>query len=406
MYTPDRERALALDADDPLAAFAERFVAPPPGTIYLDGNSLGQLPLATRDALRHAIDHEWGARLIRAWDEGWMELPFTTGDLLGSELLGAAPGQTVLADSTTVCFYKLASAALAARPGRRRILTDTANFPTDRYVLEGLAREHDLTIDWLTTDPDGGPEPDAAQALITDDTALVTFSHVAYRSAHVADLPAITALAHAHARGALVLWDLSHSAGALPVGLDAAGVDLATGCTYKYLNGGPGAPAFMYVNHRLQGEVGQPIWGWLGRRDPFAMAPGYERAAGIAQMLSGTPPVLGLTAARAGIGLSAEATIDAIRAKSTRLTELAIALADAELAAHGVTVGSPRDPARRGGHVSLVHPEARALCTRLIADGVIVDFREPDVIRLGLSPLTTRFVDVADGIDRLRGLLA
>ena len=395
----NRARAADLDAADPLAPFAQRFVAPPPGTIYLDGNSLGQLPHATRDALAHAVDHEWGRRLIRSWEEGWMELPQQVGDLLGTRLLGAAPGQTALADSTTVCFYKLASAALAARPDRRRIVTDAANFPTDRYVIEALADAHGLTIDWLDTDPDGGPEPAAVEELITDDTALVTFSHVAYRSAHIADARAITALAHA--RGALVLWDLSHSAGAVAIELDADGVDLAVGCTYKYLNGGPGAPAFLYVAQRLQSSLAQPIWGWLGRRDPFAMAPGFQPAAGIGQMLSGTPPVLGLTAARVGIELSAQAGIDAIRTKSIALTGYAIELADELLAGHGVRVGSPRDPERRGGHVALVHPSARDLCAALLDAGVIVDFRAPDVIRLGLSPLTTSFADVCEGIGRV-----
>ncbi|HLI61382.1 MAG TPA: kynureninase [Solirubrobacteraceae bacterium] len=403
MSTPDRARAIALDKADSLAPFLERFVPPPEGIVYFDGNSLGQLPHATREALRHTVDVEWGERLIRSWSEGWMELPFAAGDLLGTELLGAAPGQTVLADSTTVNFFKLASAALTARPDRTRILTDHANFPTDRYVVESLALAHHRQIDWLTTDPAGGPEPDAVEALIAEDTALVTFSHVAYRSAHIADMRAITELAHA--RGALVLWDLSHSVGALPLALDDEHVDLATGCTYKYLNGGPGAPAFLYVNHALQSELAQPIWGWTGRRDPFAMAPGYLAGEGIAQMLSGTPHVLGLTAAREGIALSAEATIAAIRAKSTLLTGYAIELADAILAPHGVGLGSPRDPARRGGHVSLTHPDARRLCERLIDAGVIPDFREPDVIRVGLSPLTTRFVDVHEGLTRLAALL-
>jgi kynureninase len=403
VYTPDRDCALAHDAADPLAPFLERFVAPPAGTIYLDGNSLGLLPRQTREALHEAIDVEWGQRLIRSWTERWMELPFAVGDQLGTHLLGAAPGQTVLADSTTVCFYKLASAALSARGDRRRIVTDRANFPTDRYVLEALADAHGMTIDWLDTDPHGGPEPAQVAAVISEETALVTFSHVAYRSAHVAQLAAITALAHDH--GALVLWDLSHSAGAVPLSLDADGADLATGCTYKYLNGGPGSPAFAYVATRLQGELAQPIWGWIGRRDPFAMAPGYKRAEGIAQLLSGTPSILGLTAARTGIELSAEAGIAAIRAKSTALTSYAIELADGRLADHGVAIGSPRDPARRGGHVSLTHPDARTLSAELIERGVIVDFREPDVIRLGLSPLTTRFADVHDGMSRLTELL-
>ena len=397
MYSSERQKATELDAADPLGAFGQRFVPPPDGVIYLDGNSLGQLPRQTRDALHRAIDHEWGERLIRSWSEGWMELPHTIGDRLAGALLGAAAGQTVLADSTTVCFYKLAAAALAARPGRTRILTDAANFPTDRYVVEALADAHGMQIDWLETDPAGGPEPDAVAARLSEQTALVTFSHVAYRSAHVADLPAITELAHAH--GALMLWDLSHSAGIVPLHLDADRVDLAVGCTYKYLNGGPGSPAYLYVNSRLGDELRQPIWGWIGRRDRFAMAPGYEPADAIGQMLSGTPQVLGLTAAREGIELSAEATIDAIRAKSLLLTEYAIELADP---LPGIGIGSPRDPARRGGHVALTHPDAERLTRRLAEDhGVIADFRAPDVIRLGLSPLTTRFTDVHDAIARL-----
>jgi kynureninase len=401
--TPDRDRATELDSADPLAPFLERFVPPPAAIVYFDGNSLGQLPHATREALHHAIDIEWAQRLIRSWTERWMELPFSAGDLLGTHLLGAAPGQTVLADSTTVNFYKLASAALAARPDRTRILTDHANFPTDRYVVESLALAHHKQIDWLTTDPAAGPEPDDIEPLITEETALVTFSHVAYRSAHVADMQRITELAHAH--GALVLWDLSHSVGALPVALDETGVDLATGCTYKYLNGGPGAPAFLYVNRNLQQELAQPIWGWIGRRDPFAMAPGYLPGEGIAQMLSGTPQVLGLTAANEGIALSAEATIAAIRAKSIALTGYAIELADEILAPLGVGICTPRDPARRGGHVSLTHPNANDLARQLSEAGVIPDFREPDVIRIGLSPLTTRFADVHEGFTRFATLL-
>jgi kynureninase len=401
--TPDRDRATELDRGDPLAPFLERFAPPPAGVVYFDGNSLGQLPHATREALHRAVDTEWAQRLIRGWGEGWMELPFTTGDLLGTHLLDAAPGQTVLADSTTVNFFKLASAALFARPGRNHILTDHANFPTDRYVVEGLALAHHMQIDWLTTDPAGGPEPDAVEPLLSEETALVTFSHVAYRSAHIADMKRITELAHSY--GALVLWDLSHSAGVVPVHLDDDDVDLAVGCTYKYLNGGPGAPAFLYVNRKLHDELAQPIWGWIGRHDPFAMAPGYLAGEGIAQMLSGTPQVLGLTAAQQGIALSAEATIAAIRAKSTQLTEFAIEIADELLAPHQVGIGSPRDSHRRGGHVSLTHPDAKQLTQRLIEQSVIPDFREPDVIRIGLSPLTTRFADVHEGLSRLASLL-
>jgi kynureninase len=401
--TPNRDRATELDAADPLAPFLERFAPPPAGVIYFDGNSLGQLPYATREALHRAVDTEWAQRLIRSWSEGWMDLPFATGDTLGMHLLDAAPGQIVLADSTTVNFFKLASAALQSRPGRNRILTDHANFPTDRYVVESLALNHHMQIDWLTTDPAGGPEPDAVEPMLSEETALVTFSHVAYRSAHIADMKRITELAHSC--GALVLWDLSHSAGAVPVSLDEDDVDLAVGCTYKYLNGGPGAPAFLYVNQKLHQELAQPIWGWIGRHDPFAMAPGYLAGDGIAQMLSGTPQVLGLTAAREGIELSAQATIAAIRAKSIQLTEFAVELADELLAPHGVGIGSPRDPARRGGHVSLTHPDARQLSERLIDVSVIPDFREPDVVRIGLSPLTTRFADVHEGLLRFASLL-
>jgi kynureninase len=308
-----------------------------------------------------------------------------------------------VADSTTVCLYKLASAAIAARPGRREIVTDQDNFPTDRYVLESLAAEHGLTIRWIKADRSAGPRPADVAALTGPDTALVTFSHVAYRSAFVLDMPAITQVAHG--AGALTLWDLCHSVGALPVELDASGADLAIGCTYKYLNGGPGAPAFLYVRSEHQGHLRQPIWGWLGRTDPFEMAQGYEPRPGIGGMLSGTPPVLALAAVAAGVDLVIEAGIVAIRDKAIALTEFAIALSDEWLAPLGVALGSPRDSARRGAHVALVHPDARELCWRLIEAGVIVDFRPPDAIRVGLSPLSTSFADVRDGLARLRDLL-
>ena len=392
--TLSRDAAAALDASDPLRNFRDRFVIDP-GVVYLDGNSLGCLPRATVARLERTLA-QWGERGVRAWDEGWLELPLEVGDRLGAAVLGAAPGQTVIGDSTTVCFYKLASAALDARPGRTRIVTDLGNFPTDRYVLEGLARARGLEIVWL----DGEPDLDDVAARLGPDTALVTFSHVSYRSAHIADMAAINTLANE--AGALMLWDLSHTAGSVPISLDGDNAPLAVGCTYKYLNAGPGAPAYMYVRRELQAELRQPIWGWLGRRDPFEMDPGYEAAAGMTGFLSGTPPILGLAGVDEGVRLVAEAGIDAIRAKGTALTELAIALADARLAEVGVSVASPRDPAQRGAHVALARPNARELCTALVQDEVIVDFRRPDVIRFGLSPLTTRFVDVWDGIDALR----
>jgi kynureninase len=397
-----RAGAAELDESDPLGGYPDRF-AIDPELVYLDGNSLGCLPWTTVERLHDAIALEWGARGVRAWDEGWLELPLAVGDRLGAAALGAAPGQVAVADSTTVCFYKLACAALDARPGRTRIITDLDNFPTDRYVLEGLAGERGLQLVWLDGDPCGGPEPEAVASVIDADTALVTFSHVSYRSAHIADMAAINSIVRD--AGALMLWDLSHSAGSVPLSLDGDHAPLAVGCTYKYLNGGPGAPAYMYVARELQPELHQPIWGWLGRRDPFEMAPGYEAASGVRGLLSGTPPVLALTAVDEGVRIVAEAGINAIRAKGMALTELAIALADTRLAPLGVSVASPRDPARRGAHVALAHPNARELCARLIEVGVIPDFRRPDVIRFGLSPLTTRFVDVWDGVEALTRLL-
>ena len=398
-----RESAVELDATDPLRAFRDRFVFEQDGArvIYLDGNSLGRLPRATAARLEHVVASEWGERLIRSWNEGWMELPVTVGDEIGSAALGAAPGQVVVGDSTTVCLYKLAVAALDARPGRTEILTDVDNFPTDRYVLEGLARARGLELRELRGDCGAGPTPGAVASLVSERTALVSFSHVSYLSAHIAQMAEINALAHD--AGALTLWDLSHTAGSVPVSLDADGADLAVGCTYKYLFGGPGAPAYMYVRSELQERLRQPIWGWLGRRDPFEMEPGYVPAAGIRGWLSGTPPVLALAAVQEGVRLVGEAGIAGIRAKGIALTELTIRLADERLADLGVRVASPRDAARRGAHVALAHPEARGLCTELGECGVIVDFRAPDVIRLGLSPLTTRFVDVWDGIEALVG---
>jgi kynureninase len=401
---PSRQEAQALDAGDPLREYRDRFRIALDGVIYLDGNSLGRLPKETVQRIRHVIEREWGERLIRSWSEGWMALPETIGDRLGEHLLGAAPGQTAIGDSTTVCFYKLASAALAARADRKEIVTDRENFPTDRYVIEGLAQQHGCTIRWIEADATRGPEPHHVEQVTNENTALVTFSQVNYRSAYILETRQITEIAHAS--GALTIWDLCHSAGAIPVNLDRDGVDLAVGCTYKYLNAGPGAPAFLYVRNKHQEQINQPIWGWLGRTDPFEMAQGYIPAPGIRQMLSGTPPVLGLTAVGVGVDLSIEAGIDEIRAKSKQITQFAIELIDERLADLNCGVGSPRNPDERGSHVALVHPDARTLSKRLTDEGVIVDFRTPDVIRLGLSPLTTKYTDVYDGLECLRKLLS
>ena len=393
-----------LDAADPLATFRDRFVVADPGLVYLDGNSLGRLPKSTAERLREVVEGEWGEELIRGWDH-WLAEPERVGDRLGAAVLGARPGEVVVSDSTTVNFYKLAHAALEARPGRRMILTDRPNFPTDRYVLEGLVERRGLAIRWLDPDPVDGPQPVEVEAALRDhrdDVALVTLSHVNYRSAAIADMAAITALAHE--AGALVIWDLSHSAGSIEVDLDGSGADLAVGCTYKYLNAGPGAPAWLYVRHSLQGELRNPIQGWFGQRDQFAMGQGYHPEPGIRAWLTGTPPIPAIAAVDAGVALVEEARVERIRAKGIALTDYAIALVDALLAPLGFSVGSPREAARRGAHVAVRHPDAERLTAELIAGGVVPDYRAPDSIRLGLSPLTTSFRDVRLGIDRLRAL--
>ena len=394
-----------LDAADPLASFRDRFLIPDPSLVYLDGNSLGMLPRATADRLARVVGEEWGRELIRGWDQ-WLDEPLRVGDRLAEGILGAESGEVVVSDSTTVNFYKLALAALDARPGRRTVITDRANFPTDRYVLEGLARQRGLEIAWLDPDPIDGPQPADVEAAIANhrgDVALVTLSHVNYRSAAIADMAAITTLAHD--AGALALWDVSHSAGSIKVDLEASGADLAVGCTYKYLNGGPGAPAWLYVRSRLQEELRNPIQGWFGQRDQFAMGQGYEPRPGIGAWLTGTPGIIGLAAADEGIRLVADAGIARIRTKGVALTEYTIALVDARLAPLGFGLGSPRDAARRGAHVAILHPDARRLTAALIDRGVIPDFREPDSIRFGLSPLTTRFRDVEAGVAALAALV-
>jgi len=394
----------ALDAADPLASFRNRFVIPESDLLYLDGNSLGRPPRAALKRLARVAGQEWAGELIRGWDH-WLDAPLRVGNLLGTELLGAGHDEVVMCDSTTVNFFRLASAALGARPDRRFIVTDRANFPTDRYVLEGLTRDRDREIAWLDPDPVDGPTTDDVAAVLRahpDDVALVSLSHVNYRSAAIADLAGITALAHD--AGALVLWDLSHSAGAIPVGLATSGADLAVGCTYKYLNGGPGAPAWMYVRSDLQSELRNPIQGWFGQADQFEMGHGFRPRPGIAGWLTGTPGILGLAAAEEGIRLSAEAGIERIRAKGIALTEYAIALYDARLAPQGFELGSPRDSARRGAHVSIRRADARDLTRKMIAAGIVPDFRAPDSIRLGLSPLTTTFEEVHRAIERIAEL--
>ncbi|WP_349904051.1 kynureninase [Parafrigoribacterium humi] len=401
-----RERAAALDAADALGHYRDLFVGSddPSVVAYLDGNSLGRPLRSSVDRVSGFIAKSWGGRLIRGWDEEWMSMPLRIGDTLGEAALGAAPGQVFVGDSTTVILYKLIRAAIAARPGRSEIVVDTDNFPTDRFLLQGIAEECRMTLRWIHADTTAGVTPEQVTAVVGPQTALVVLSHVAYRSGFLADVPEITRIAHE--AGALVLWDLCHSVGAVEVQLDAWGVDFAAGCSYKYLNGGPGAPAFGYVRAALQASVQQPIWGWLGSDEPFQMGPDYVPAMGIRRFISGTPAIVGMLAMQDMIALVAEAGIDAIRAKSIALTEFAIELTDAMLAEHGVTVASPRDAARRGSHVTLRHDDFRAVTAALWERGVIPDFRAPNGLRIGLSPLSTSFTELFVGLDTVRELLA
>jgi kynureninase len=399
----DRSYALECDAADPLAGLRDRFAPADPSLIYLDGNSLGMLPLATADRITDVVRREWGTGLVRSWSH-WIGLPGRAGDLLGGCLLGAAAGQVVVCDNTTVNLYKLARAALSARPGRMTVVTDDDNFPTDRYVLAGVAAERGAELRLVHTGLDSGVTADAVRAAVDPGTALVSLSHVAYRSGALADMAEITGIVHDV--GGLVLWDLCHSAGSVPVELDACGADLAVGCTYKYLNAGPGAPAFLYVSQRLQAALRQPVQGWFGQRAQFEMGPSYDPVPGIGRFLTGTPDITGTVAVEEGVRLLAEAGIGRLREKAIRLTEYLITLADAWLAPLGCAVASPRDPARRGSHVCLRHPEAWRIGQALIRDGVIGDYRAPERLRLGPVPITTRYADVWAAMDITRRILA
>jgi kynureninase len=369
---------------------------------YLDGNSLGRPLRATAERLQEVVGAEWGARLIRSWEERWLALPGQIGDELGRVALGAAPGQTIVADSTSVCLYKVLRAAVALRPGRDEIVTDTANFPTDRFLVESVAAELGRTVRWIEADPVDGVRAEDVAAVTGPRTAAVVLSHVDYRSAAIADLSAITRVVHE--RGGLAVWDLCHSVGSIPVELDAGDADFAVGCTYKFLNAGPGAPAFLYVNSRHHEAFGQPVTGWMGAADTFGMAARYVPAPGIRRALSGTPPVLGMVGVQEGAALLAEAGISRVRAKAVALGRWVIDLADAWLVPLGFTVASPREDARRGGHVTLRHPDAERLSRVLLDHGVLIDFRRPDGIRVGLSPLTTGFTEVRRALERIREL--
>lgn len=389
-----RVEAQALDDCDPLAEFRDRFAIADDGLIYLDGNSLGRMPRSTVDRVEVVLREEWGRGLVRSWDH-WIDLPQRVGDLLATTVLGAQPGEVVVSDSTTVNLYKLAASALEASD-RRVVLIDDENFTSDHYVMQGLCGRLGRELRRV-------PVAEMAAA-IDDHVALVVVSHVAFRTGHLVDAAALTRAAHD--RGARIIWDLSHSAGVVPIRLGEWGIDLAVGCTYKHLNGGPGAPAFLYISRAAQRELSPVVQGWFGHRNRFGMGAEFEPADSTAAWLVGTTPILSLAAAEEGIRLVAEAGVDAIREKSTRLTETLIAAADRELDGLGFEIVTPRVPDQRGAHVSLRHPKAWEVCQALIArENVVPDFREPDVVRLGVSPLYSRYIEMVDAVERIRRIV-
>ena len=394
------ERATQLDADDPLGAFRARFVEAPGVIAYLDGNSLGRPLATTPDRLASFARTRWGGRLIRGWDEGWMEEPERLGDELGRVVLGAGPGQTVVGDSTSVLLYKAIRAAVALDPSRTEIVFAAGDFPTDRFVLQGIAAELGLALVPLVAAHDGGVDADQVGTAVGPRTAAVVLSHVAYRSAYTTDVAAATAAAHA--AGAVTVWDLSHSVGVVPLHLDAWEVDLAVGCTYKYLNGGPGAPAFVYASRALLPRLRQPIQGWMGADLPFAMGEAYSPDPGIRRFLSGTPSIVAMQPIADVLALLDEVGIEAVRAKSERLTAYTVERYDAELAPLGVRLASPREPELRGSHITLDHASFESMLPALHARGVIPDFRRPDGLRIGLSPLSTSFSELEAGIVAIR----
>jgi kynureninase len=391
-----RESVAALDAADPLAPFRDQFHVPE-GVIYLDGNSLGALPKATPDRLAQAIRHEWGSALVRSWNTaGWYDMPRRLGDKI-ARLIGAQPGEVVVADSTSVNLFKVLAAALKLNPGRRVIVSEPDNFPTDLYMAQGLidllGSQHELKL----------VRAEALVEAINDETAAIMLTHVNYRTGYRHDMVAITA--HAHARGALVIWDLAHSAGAMPIDLTAASADFAIGCGYKYLNGGPGAPAFVYVAQRHQAGFSQPLSGWMGHAQPFEFDWKYRPAEGIARYLCGTQPVLSMIALESAVDLMLTANLVEIREKSLRMADLFVRLVEQRCAGHGLELVTPREPEKRGSQVCLRHPEGYPIMQALIARGVIGDFRAPDILRFGFTPLYLRYVDMWDAVDILADIL-
>lgn len=395
----------ALDRHDPLASYREQFVMADPDVCYLDGNSLGRLPKRTVDIVHRYLVEEWGSELVAGWSH-WIDEAQQVGDLIGDVALGAAPGQVLAVDTTSVNFYQLCDAALRARPDRSRVVSDLANFPTDRYVLEGLCDRHGKRLELI--DDEFGAEyvsPAMLAEHLDDDTALVTLSVVQYRSGALHDVAELTRLAHSV--GALVVWDASHAVGAVNLHFDQHDVDLAVGCTYKYCNAGPGSPAWLYVNQRLQGELQVPIQGWFAQRDQFAMGQGFERADGMRGFQIASPSIVGMRCIQASFSMIAEAGLPAISAKAAQGTDLMVQLHDAWLAPLGFELITPREPERRGGHITLRHPDAKRIAAAMRElVKVIPDYREPSSIRLAISPLATSFREVWDGFERIRDLVS
>ncbi len=397
-----RDYARKLDEADELSGYRQKFFHNDADMIYMDGNSLGKLPIRTIERVDQIVKEEWGTQLIRSWGINWYQSPIVVGEKI-AQLVGAGQGQVVVSDSTTINLFKLAMSALMLRPERKKIITDTLNFPSDLYMLQGcshlLGGKHQIQM----LEPADGLRVDTQAVLdaIDLDTALVTLSHVVFKSGYMYDARTITE--YAHQKGALVLWDLSHAVGAVPVELDDWGADFATGCTYKYLNGGPGAPAFLYVRRDLQKEALSPIWGWFGDRTPFSFGLDYKPAEGIQRFLCGTPPVVSVLAMEQGVDLLLEVGIQRLRKKSILLTSYMIDLFDAILAPLGFSLGTPREVDQRGSHISFRHAEGYRINLALIEEmNVIPDFREPDNIRLGLTPMYTSFLDVWESINRIQ----
>jgi len=412
--SPSLSFAQQLDSQDPLASYRDQFVITDPDLIYLDGNSLGRMPRVAQEQAKQVIEKDWGNDLIRGWNKGWWEAPQRVGDKIG-KLIGAAPGQTIVTDTVSLNLFKLATSALTLQPNRKRIITDTFNFPSDLYILQGIKhllssggrdtsnRDHEI-IRIGAIDDDITPDIEQLESAINENTALVTLSHVVFKSGYLYDMRRITELTHA--KGALVLWDLSHSVGSVPIHLDDCNADFAIGCTYKYLNGGPGAPGFFYVNTKIQDKLTSPIWGWWGQKNPFDFELDYVPAPGAQRFLVGTQPIISLLTMEAALKPTLQAGMGAIRAKSILMTNYASYLTDTWLTPLGFDLGSPRDSAQRGSHISIRHADGYRINRALIEEmNVIPDFRTPDNIRLGFAPLYTSFTEIWQGFDRIRRVM-